>query len=220
MTKALVQVACGPQSRSPSYLRHLQYLSVSECLRTTHCTALRRWGGWSKALFSSGCLLVVETRRLAEGTRQKNSVFPLIFPLIVFTLSCWYDSQPSILMFWLSPQSLDFGAIQAGHRIIPTLVYTTWNFSETKDPTKMFLSNVGIQSSIFPWPCSIKTTRGKQKQKQKYGLYSWSSKEKQQSQCHIWAIVAFWAGLAEGPRVRMSAGRATRKHISTKQLFE
>lgn len=35
-----------------------------------------------------------------------------------------------------------------------------------------------------------------------------------------WQKLAFWAGLAEGPRVRVSTGGATRKHISTKQLFE
>lgn len=58
------------------------------------------------------------------------------------------------------------------------------------------------------------------------------SKEKQESQCCDWAegtgtdflgcavegIVL--AELAGGPRVRVSPGRATRKHVSTKRLFE
>lgn len=35
-----------------------------------------------------------------------------------------------------------------------------------------------------------------------------------------WQRLALWAELADGPRVRVSPGRHTRKHISTKQLFE
>lgn len=35
-----------------------------------------------------------------------------------------------------------------------------------------------------------------------------------------WQRLAFWVELAEGPRVRVSPGGATRKHISTKQLLE
>ena len=35
-----------------------------------------------------------------------------------------------------------------------------------------------------------------------------------------WQTLAFWAELAKGPRVRLSPGRAARKHTSMKQLLE
>lgn len=54
-------------------------------------------------------------------------------------------------------------------------------------------------------------------------FYSGTSEEKQESQHHIWARVAetgFLVELAEGPKVRVSPGGATRKQISTKRLLE
>lgn len=99
-------------------------------------------------------------------------------------------------------------------------------FQKHKRSNKDASSNVDIRSSIFPLSLALFNKNNYRKTKIKTKLWvSIHELAKRNRKVSVtsgpqWQRLAFWAELAEGPRVRLSPGGATRKHISTKRLFE